>query len=56
MALDPIDRPRVGLLQVIESLLFNDRDVALTIDRGPRSPDTDRILDAQSGEGSTSCM
>jgi hypothetical protein len=45
IVVDPLDHPRLGVMQYRESLPLEDHEVVLTFDDGPLPPRTNHILD-----------
>jgi len=50
VVVDPVEHPRLGVMQYHESLPLQDHEVVLTFDDGPLPPRTNRILDILAGE------
>src|SRR6516225_10749296 len=50
VVVDPVEHPRLGVMQYHESLPLQDHEVVLTFDDGPLPPRTNRILDILASE------
>ena len=50
VVVDPVEHPRLGVMQYHESLPLEDHEVVLTFDDGPLPPRTNRILDILASE------
>jgi peptidoglycan-N-acetylglucosamine deacetylase len=50
IVVDPLEHPRLGVMQYRESLPLEDHEVVLTFDDGPLPPRTNHILDILASE------